>query len=112
MDTVTGSSVVAAVGQPVVGPRFRRPLTVLSALIVLVFIALIGGLLASRSRIGQLSFPEASLALVVGRSMDIRFVVEHQSRWERRLSELLLDDRTSERSEERRVGKECRSRWS
>jgi membrane protease YdiL (CAAX protease family) len=96
VDTVTGSSVVAAVDPPVVGPRFRRPLTVLSALIVLLFIALVGGLLASRSRIEQLSYPEASLALVVGRSMDIRFVVDRQPRWERRLSEILMDDRSSE----------------
>jgi hypothetical protein len=69
---------------------------VLSALLVLVFVALVGGLLASRSRIEQLSYPEASLALVVGRSMDIRFVVDRQPRWERRLSEVLMDDRTSE----------------
>ena len=96
MNTVTGSSVVGAGEPPVVGPRFRRPLTVLSALIVLAFVALVGGLLASRSRIDQLSFPEPSLALVVGRSMDVRFVVDRQPRWERRFSELLMDERTSE----------------
>jgi hypothetical protein len=96
VNTVTGSSVVAAVDPPVVGLRVRRPLTLLSALIVLVFVALVVGLLASRSRLEQLSSPEASLALVVGRSMDIRFVVDRQARWERRLSELLMDDRTSE----------------
>lgn len=96
MDSVTGSSVAAAVDPPVVGPRFRRPLTVVSALIVLIFVALVVGLLGSRSRIDRLSFPESSLALVVGRAMDVRFVVDRQSRWERRLSELLMDDRTSE----------------
>ena len=99
MNTVTGSSVIGADDPPVVGPRFRRPLTVVSALIVLVFVALISGLLASRSRLDHLSFPEPSLALVVGRSMDVRFVVDRQSRWERRLSELLMDERTSELSQ-------------
>ena len=96
MNTVTGSSVVAAVDPPVVGPRFRRPLTMVSALIVLLFLALVGGLLTSRARLDELSAPEASLALVVGRSMEIRFVIDHQSRWERRVSEFLLDDRASE----------------
>jgi membrane protease YdiL (CAAX protease family) len=96
VNSVTGSSVVGAEDPPVVGRRFRRPLTVLSALIVLVFVALVGGLLASRSRLEQLSFPEASLALVVGRSMDVRFVVDRQPRWERRFSEFLLDERQSE----------------
>ena len=96
MDAVTGSSVGAPVDQPVVGPRFRLPLTLVSALIVLVFVALVSGFLASSSRLESLSFPESSLALAVGRSMDIRSVVERQSGWERRLSELLMDERTSE----------------
>src|SRR5262249_46652856 len=65
-------------------------------LVVVVFVALVGGLLASRSRLDHLSNPESSLALVVGRTLDVRFVVEHQAPWERRVSELLLDDRTSE----------------
>jgi hypothetical protein len=96
VNTVTGSSVGAAVDQPVVGPRFRRPLTALAALIVVAFVALVGGLLATRSRIEQMSVPESSLALVVGRAMDIRFVVDRQPRWERRVSELLMDERASE----------------
>jgi membrane protease YdiL (CAAX protease family) len=99
VDTVTGSSVSAAVDPPVVGPRFRRSITLVAALIVLLFVALVSGLLASRSRLDALSFPESSLALVVGRSMDIRFVIERQSGWERRLSDLLIDDRTNELSE-------------
>jgi membrane protease YdiL (CAAX protease family) len=96
VNTVTGSSAVGAADPPVVGPRFRRPLTVLAALVVLAFLVLIGGVFATRSRLETLSFPESSLALVVGRSMDVRFVVDRQSRWERRLSELLMDDRASE----------------
>jgi membrane protease YdiL (CAAX protease family) len=84
------------VDPPVVGPRFRRPLTALSALIVLLFVALVGGLLVSRSRIEHLSAPEASLALVVGRTMDVRFVVDRQSGLERRMFEWLMDDRATE----------------
>jgi membrane protease YdiL (CAAX protease family) len=96
VDTVTGSGAIAAGDQPVVGPRFRRSVTVLAAVIVLAFVGVIGGLVASQSRIEQQSFPESSLALVVARTMDVRFVVDRQSRWERRLSEILMDDRTSE----------------
>ena len=96
VDTVTGSSALAAGDPPVVGPRFSRALTLLAALVVLVFVVLVGGLLASRSRIDELAFPESSLALVVGRTMDVRFVVERQSRWERGLSELLMDERAVE----------------
>ena len=96
MDSVTGSSVGAAVDQPVVGPRLRHPLTIISALVVLLFVVVVSGLLISRSRLESLSFPESSLALVVGRSMDIRFVVDRQAGWERKLSELLMDERTSE----------------
>jgi membrane protease YdiL (CAAX protease family) len=79
-----------------VGPRFRRPVTLLAALVVSLFIALIGGLLVSRGRLEHVKNPEAALALVVGRTMDVRFVVERHSVWERRVSELLLDDRASE----------------
>jgi uncharacterized protein len=92
VNSVTGSSVAGAADPPVVGPRARRLLVVLSALIVIAFVLLAGGLLATRSRLEGQSFPEASLALAVGRTMDIRFVVERQSRWERWLSELLMDD--------------------
>jgi len=96
VDTVTGSSVVVDGGPPVVGPRFRRSVTLLAALVVVLFVVLIGGLLASRSRLDHLSHPESSLALVAGRTMDVRFVVERQASWERRVSELLLDDRVTE----------------
>ena len=96
VDTVTGSSAIVTGDQPVVGPRFRRSVTLLAALIVVLFVALVGGLLVSRSRLEHLANPEASLALVVGRTMDVRFVVEHQAAWERRVSEMLLDDRTTE----------------
>ncbi len=96
VDSVTGSSAVAAGDPPVVGLRWSRALTLLSALVVLVFVLLVGGLLASRSRIDDLSVPESSLALVVGRTMDVRFVVERQGRWERSLSLLLMDDRAVE----------------
>jgi uncharacterized protein len=92
VNSVTGSSLAAAAEPPVVGPRSRRLLVVLSALIVIAFVLLAGGLLATRSQLDALSFPEASLALVVGRTMDIRFVVERQPWWERWLSELLMDD--------------------
>jgi membrane protease YdiL (CAAX protease family) len=92
VNSVTGSSVTAVENPPVVGPRFRRSRVVLSALIVAAFVALAGGLLATRSRLESLSFPEASLALVVGRTMDTRFLVERQPRWERWISELLMDD--------------------
>src|SRR6185503_20917325 len=95
VDTVTGSSVVMGGGPPVVGPRFRRSVTLLAALVVVLFVTLVGGLLASRSRLDHLSHAESSLALVAGRTMDVRFVVEHQAPWERRVSELLLDDRTN-----------------
>ena len=92
VNSVTGSSVAAVADPPVVGPRFRRSRFVLSALIVVVFVALAGGLLATRSRLESLSFTEASRALVVGRTMDIRFLVERPPRWERWISELLMDD--------------------
>jgi hypothetical protein len=96
VDSVTGSSALVAGDPPVVGPRFRRPVTLLAALIVVAFTTLVGGLLVSRSRLEHLEMPEAALALVVGRTMDVRFVVDRQPSWERRVSELLLDDRTAE----------------
>ena len=96
VDSVTGSSAVLAEDQPVVGPRFRRSVTVAAALVVVLFVAVVGWLLASRSRLDQLAVPEASLSLVVGRTMDVRFVVERQATWERRVSEFLLDDRSDE----------------
>jgi CAAX protease family protein len=96
VDGVTGSSAVLSDDQPVVGPRFRRSVTAAAALVVVLFVATVGWLVAARSRLDQLAVPEASLALVVGRTMDVRFVVERQHRWERRISELLLDDRSEE----------------
>ena len=93
---MTGGSALVVPGQPVVGPRFRRAVTLLAALVLLLFAALVGGLLASSSRLEHVAYPESSLALVVGRTMDVRFVVERQSRWERRVSEWLMDDRVSE----------------
>jgi hypothetical protein len=96
VNTVTGSSAIAAGDPPVVAPQFRRSVTLLAAVIVVVFTAVIGGALASHSRLDRLSFPESSLATVVGRAMDVRFVVDHQPRWERRIFELLMDDRATE----------------
>ena len=96
MDSVTGSSPVASERQPVVESRFGRLLTVLSALIVIAFAVLVLGFAASQSRLDAVAFPDSSLALVVGRTMDIRVVVEGQPSWERRLSELLMDHRDHE----------------
>ena len=97
MDTVSPSSSTRDDGQPVVGePRFGRGLTLLSAVIVVAFAALLGGLLSASSRLESLSFPESSLALVVGRSMDMRIVIEREPRWERWLAEMLMDDPSRE----------------
>ncbi|MBM4438986.1 MAG: CPBP family intramembrane metalloprotease [Candidatus Rokubacteria bacterium] len=96
MDTVTGSSAAAAGGPPVVGSRSARGLTLLSAFVVVAFAALVGGLVSSSSRLDSQSFPEASLALVTGRTMDVRIVVERLPRWERGLMQLLMDDRARE----------------
>ena len=93
---MTGGGVAVIGDPPLVGPRFRRPVTLLSALLVVLFVGAVGALLASRSRLEHLSHPESSLALVVGRTMDVRFVVEQQRPWERRAFELLLDDRATE----------------
>ena len=87
---------MTAGGRPVVEPRFGRAGTVLSALIVLAFSAVFGGLVASSSRLDSVSAPESSLTLVAGRTMDLRFVVDNQSRWERRLTQFLMDDRERE----------------
>jgi hypothetical protein len=92
----TGGGAMTAGGRPVVEPRFRRAGTVLSALVVLAFAAVFGGLVASSSRLESLASPESSLTLVAGRTMDLRFVVDSRSRWERRLTQVLMDDRDRE----------------
>ena len=90
---MTGSSVASAGDQPVVGPRLRASVTLLAALIVLAFTALVSGLLASDSRLAQQAQPQSSLAVVVGRTMDVRFVVERLSPVVRRFAALLMDSR-------------------
>ena len=92
VDTVTGSGGIGIGHPPVVGPPFRRPVTLLAALVVLLFTALVAGLVVSQSRLEQQNFPESSLALVVGRTMDVRFIVDRQGRWERAVSYLLMDE--------------------
>jgi membrane protease YdiL (CAAX protease family) len=89
---MTGSSGLGAGHQPVVGPPFRRPLTLFAALVVALFATLVASLVVSDSRLEHQDFPEASLALVVGRTMDVRFLVERQGPLERRLSSLLMDE--------------------
>ena len=90
---------MVAGGRPIVEPRFSRAGTILSALIVLAFAAVFGGFVASASRLDSVSSPESSLTLVAGRTMDLRFVVDNQPRWERRLAEALMDDRERERAQ-------------
>jgi membrane protease YdiL (CAAX protease family) len=92
VDTVTGSGAFGAGHPPVVGPPFRRPVTLLAVLVVALFTALVAGLVVWQSRLEQQNFPEASLGLVVGRTMDVRFIVDRQSRWERAISYLLMDE--------------------
>jgi membrane protease YdiL (CAAX protease family) len=87
-----GGGATTAGGRPVVELRFGRAGTVVSALVVLAFAAMVGGLVASTSRVESLSFPESSLTLVAGRTMDLRVVTDRQPRWERYLTQFLMDD--------------------
>ena len=96
VDTVTGSSSPLAVEPPVVERRLNRAVTVAAAIVLLAFVAVVAVLMSSHSRLDELEDADASLALVVGNTMDIRFVVERQPAWERRLSELLMNDRAED----------------
>ena len=91
-------SVPAAVERQDIGapePR-RRPLvwlvTILAALVLLAFVAMIAWLQYSGSRVEGVSQPERALALIVGRTMDLDEAIDRVPAWERFVYRVMSTD--------------------
>ncbi|MEK7701868.1 MAG: hypothetical protein AAB418_07660 [candidate division NC10 bacterium] len=65
-------------------------LTVLSALVLLAFVALVGWLDYTGSGVEDMAEPERALALIVGRTLDLDEGVDRAPAWERRLYRMML----------------------
>ena len=70
--------------------------TAASTLVVLAVIALMIHLQVGEPRLAAVENPEQALALVVGRTMDVRTALDGAAAWERRLYTLTLTDTGSE----------------
>jgi membrane protease YdiL (CAAX protease family) len=73
-----------------------RVLTTLSALILLTLVTLLVWLSAGEPRVTSVENPEAALALIVGRTLDVQTALAEGPAWERRLYSVLLTDTSSE----------------
>jgi CAAX protease family protein len=74
-------------------------LTVLSAVVLVLFLAFMAWLQYGGSRIEEMVEPERALALIVGRTMDLDEGIERAPAWERTAYRVLLSDRASDLTE-------------
>ena len=74
-------------------------LTILSAVVLVLFLAFMAWLQYGGSRVEEMVEPERALALIVGRTMDLDEGIEHGPAWERAVYRLLLSDRASDVAE-------------
>ena len=81
-----------AVAPPAPSSRVPRAITMLSAVLLMAFVALVTYLHTAEPRLATVSDPERALALVVGRTMDVETALTAAPRWERRLYSLTLSD--------------------
>ena len=74
-------------------------LTILSAVVLVLFLAFMAWLQYGGSRVEEMVEPERALALIVGRTMDLDEGIEHGPAWERAVYRLLLSDHASDVAE-------------
>ena len=74
-------------------------LTILSAVVLVLFLAFMAWLQYGGSRVEEMVEPERALALIVGRTMDLDEGIERGPAWERAVYRLLLSDRASDVAE-------------
>ena len=74
-------------------------LTILSAVVLVLFLAFMAWLQYGGSRVEEMVEPERALALVVGRTMDLDEGIERAPAWERSVYRLLLSDRAADVAE-------------
>ncbi|HET7341698.1 MAG TPA: hypothetical protein VFL90_09560, partial [Methylomirabilota bacterium] len=72
--------------------RRSRAVTMLSAIVLLGFVAFIARLHATEPKLAGVAEPERALALLVGRTMDVETALTAAPAWERRLYVLTLSD--------------------
>ena len=93
MDSVPVTVERQDIGAPEPAGRPRVALvTILAALVLLAFIAMMVWLQYSGSRVEGVEEPERALALIVGRTMDIDAAVERAPTWERFVYRVLSTD--------------------
>jgi len=74
-------------------------LTILSAVVLVLFLAFMAWLQYGGSRVEEMVEPERALALIVGRTMDLDEGIERGPAWERAVYRLLLSDHASDVAE-------------
>ena len=74
-------------------------LTILSAVVLVLFLAFMAWLQYGGSRVEEMVEPERARALIVGRTMDLDEGIERGPAWERAVYRLLLSDRASDVAE-------------
>ncbi|HZO38582.1 MAG TPA: hypothetical protein VFE97_05130, partial [Methylomirabilota bacterium] len=93
MDSVPTTVERQDIGAPAPSGRPRISLiTILAAIVVVVFIALMMWLQYAGSRVEGVEEPERALALIVGRTMDIDAAIERAAPWERVVYRVLSTD--------------------
>ena len=84
MDSVPAAVERQDIGAPEpAGKRRVAIATILAALVLVAFLALMLWLQYSGSRVEGMEEPERALALIVGRTMDIDEAIQHVPAWER-----------------------------
>src|SRR5205823_3908762 len=81
-----------AAAAPPASLRVGRALTILAAVVLVPFVALVMRLHSGESRLAAVAEPERALALLVGRTMDVETALTAAPAWERRLYALTLSD--------------------
>ena len=93
MDSVPTAVERQDIGAPEPTGKRRVPIaTILAALVLVTFLALMLWLQYSGSRVEGMEEPERALALIVGRTMDIDEAIKHVPAWERFVYRVLSTD--------------------